>query len=156
MKLQVGRGKKEFATDAAPLRDHSFDAVRPSEHAARQVDSAGLEQHSDHRRAYAPPTQLHFGDLGGVKSELTADPLQHLNVAATFVTEGEPLAKIDFTRLQSVNDVALNKIFGEHRRQFLIEFEHDDLLDAEQLQTFHLLIEGLKQWWGGLGFEHLS
>src|SRR5262249_29885223 len=146
LKFQVGRGKKKFAPDPAPLRDYALNAVRPSEHSARQIDAARFEQHPDHGRADAPPAQLHFGDFGGVKPELMADPFQHLNVAAPLVTEGETLAQIDFTRPQGVDDVALNKIFREHRRQLLIEFEHDDLLDAEQLQTFHLLIEGLKQW----------
>jgi hypothetical protein len=155
LKLQVGRGEKEFAPDTAPLRDHPFDAIWPPEHAARQIDATRLEQHSDHRRADAPTAHLHLGNFGGVKPELTADPFQHLDVAAPLVPEGEPLAQIDFTRPQSVNDVALNKIFGEQRRQLLVEFEHDDLLDAEQPQTFHFLIEGLKQRRRGFGFEHL-
>src|SRR4029079_10914489 len=79
-----------------------------------------------------------------------------LDIAAPLVAEGEPLAQINFTRLQRVNDEALSEILGEHRRQLLIEFEHDNLLDAEQSQTFHLLIEGLKQRRRGLRLEHLS
>src|SRR5262245_36036082 len=43
LKFQVGRRKEKFAPDPAPLRNHSFDAVGPSEHAARQIDAARLE-----------------------------------------------------------------------------------------------------------------
>src|SRR5262249_31379415 len=71
------------------------------------------------------------------------------------MTEREPLAKIDFARAQGVHNVTLNKILGEQRRELLIEFEYDNLFDAEQLQPFHLLIEGLKQGRRGFRLEHL-
>src|SRR6266404_1283909 len=100
------------------------------------------------------PAQEHFGDFLCNTAKTRGDAPQQLKPSFAVVAERKPLTQVGFASVQPAEDESQQEVLGGHLRQLVSEAEHNRLIDAQPLDSFHLLFEGLKQRRRGLRMQH--
>jgi hypothetical protein len=152
MKISSRKSQGDAAFRAT--HDSSFDTIRPTEHAARDIHPALLQQFANSTRAHAAPTQAHLCYLIGKKAETLTDSPQEIDVALTIMTEGKAAAEINLLCVQPIGNDVAQKIFSANLGKVLIKANNYGLFDAQHAQRLDFLIKGLQEWRRGFGVQH--
>jgi hypothetical protein len=99
MWVEVGRWKTELMTPFRASLNATFDAIRTTQHATREVHLTGCKQLPDLARTHTTAAQFNFRHFAGDEAELASHPFEQLDVAFAIMAESEALAEIDFLRV---------------------------------------------------------
>ena len=110
--MQVGCREAQLAPAFRAAFDASFDAIRPSQHAPREIHLAAASNSRILLELTRRPRNLTSGTSPATKPSLLTQPLQQLDVALAVVTKSEALAEIDFARVQAIHNHVVDEVFG--------------------------------------------
>src|SRR5439155_10003850 len=111
-RMKIRGREAQLCTTLCTANDAPFDAIRPAQHASREIHSTLIQQFADTGRTDASLTKTHLSDLVGKKSEILADASQEVDVSSAVVTESKTSAEIDFLGMQTIDDHVAQEIFG--------------------------------------------
>jgi len=157
VRLQVrGCVSKLRFGDLASFYHSALDAVRTAKHSSGKVDATGTQQPPDHRRTDSVTADDHFRDLLRDAAQASGDLAQESESTLAIVPERESLAQVNLARIESPKDKSQQKLVGAQSGKLGRKFEDYSLIHPQAPDSFHFLIERLKQRGSSLRMQHGS
>jgi len=140
---QVDRGISDLVTDLLSPRDDPVELIRPSEHGVGVGDLAALQGIADPRRGDRLSLEDDLFDARGGEAAFLAHPREQGQVAALAASKREMLAQVRLRRAETLAEKATHEVLRLGQGEVPREGDDEEGLDAEGLDRFLFLPEGL-------------